>query len=112
MAATITVVRRETYGSRHHVTINILFDGSYPTGGYPVSAADCGLGTLETLTPVNVGGDVIGAPDGNIVQYNPLTGKLLVLYGDNNNAADGPLIELPNGTGLSLHSANMEAVGR
>lgn len=38
---------------------------------------------------------------GYVFNYDKANGKVIAYYGDNNNAADGPLIEVPGTTDLS-----------
>lgn len=64
-------------------------DTDYVTGGWPFTAAMCGLTTI----------DMVLAPPaaGYTFQHDPVAHTLMALIGDNNNAADGPLIDAPSG---------------
>jgi len=81
-------------------SISFLGDGAYPTGGSP---------GLDTLVQALVGDsrDIIAVIPGDCGGYVPayvpgtLDGLLKVYQGDNDNAADAPLIEVPNATDLS-----------
>lgn len=72
-------------------------DNAYPTGGTAFSvalAAAIGAGrNVLAVLPVDCAGYVPA--------YDAATGKLKFYYGDNNNAGDGPAIEVPNATDLS-----------
>lgn len=72
-------------------------DNAYPTGGTALTAAlVAAIGASRNILavlPVDCGGYV--------PVFDAATGKLKFLYGDNNNAADGPAIEVPNTTDLS-----------
>lgn len=69
-------------------------DNSYATGGYALTAATLGF----TATPKLV---VIPNNSGYSFEYDYTNAKLKVFYADNNNASDGPQIEVPNTTDLS-----------
>lgn len=76
-------------GNREMRIVDITLDTDYATPGYAITAANVGLGTIEhVITP--------GPISGYVPEWVPSTGKLQVRYG-NNDAADGPLIEVPNG---------------
>lgn len=93
MAATVTVVRRTVWGDRKAIHAKITFDSSYPTGGEPITLADLGLLEVDFCMP---------APRlGYVPEWDDANSKMLVYYGDNNNASDGPLVEVPNTTNLS-----------
>jgi len=74
--------------------VSIAFDSSYPTGGEDLVAADVGLTAIVKVLP--------NPASGYIFRYNHSTAKLMIFYGDWNNASDGALIELPNTTNASL----------
>ncbi len=112
MAATITLRRHEVYGNKRRARVNVVPDTSYPTGGYTLTKGDCGLGTVEEW-------NVIGSPQ-TLLGYVPLfqpqpdnqSGVLKYFISDNNNAADGPLIEAANGTNLgAFNGVELEVVG-
>jgi len=93
------------------VVKTIAFDSSYPTGGETLGtaataaagAAALGLSTILFLHA--------SSTSGYMFEYD-YAGKLLAYYGDNNNASDGPLIEVPNTTDLSaLTSVRVLAIG-
>jgi hypothetical protein len=50
MAASIVVkVKAQAVGAKKRVVAEMTLDGSYPTGGYPVTAKELGLQRLEEL---------------------------------------------------------------
>mgnify|MGYP000862448838 CR=1 FL=1 len=78
--------------------VSLLGDTSYPTGGSTGLEA-----ALEAL--VGAGRKILGVIPlecgGYLPQWDLANGKLKMFYGDNNNASDGPLIEVPNATALN-----------
>lgn len=104
MALTVSAVRRTVYGNRRIVIANITFDSSYATGGESLTASDLGLTTIDHVSPgVSTGGYV--------TVYDHTNSKLLALYGDNNNAADGPLIDVASTTDLSAVVVRVQVTG-
>lgn len=71
---------------------NIDFDNSYPTGGESLDLSSY----FKELINVQ-----INPKSGYVFEYDYTNKKVMAYYGDNNNAADGPLIEVPNATDLS-----------
>lgn len=90
-------------GTRAESVQQLTFDTDYPTGGYPLTAAMFGLTTLEFVDCPGVGGYVC--------QYDYTAAKLLVLTGDNDAGADGPLIEAASGLN-ALDTLTVRALGR
>lgn len=69
------------------VVKTVTFDAVYATGGgEPLTAANLGLSTILFLIAQPTGGYVFS--------YDHAAAKLLAYLGDNNNASDGPLIEV------------------
>lgn len=92
MAATVTIERDIAIGQTEHLyELKIAFDSSYPTGGETVDVALNSRFSRVNAQPTS----------GYVFQFDPATQKLLAYYGDNNNAADGPLIQVPDTTDLS-----------
>lgn len=92
-------------GTQRMVVADVTMDSSYATNGESVTAASFGLSRLDRL--------VCYPASGYIPQWNGSTSapKIKVYYGDNNNASDGPLIEVPNTTDLSAITFSVEAYG-
>lgn len=89
---TITVVRKtQIPGPLNYDEISFAGDGAYPTNGTPGfqalvrTALGKGNVTILHVIPAECGG--------YIPFYDVAADKLKVIYSDNNNAADGPLIE-------------------
>lgn len=66
--------------------VKFTFDSTYPANGEVVD--------LDLLGVNEVLNEAVGLTNGGYVaQYLKATNKVKLWYGDNNNAADGPLIE-------------------
>lgn len=105
MALTLTGVTPFNKGSKRAVTLTIAFDSSYPTGGESLSLAD--MGFVSSVDIVQVEPTL-----GYVFTYDYTNKKLIAYYGDNNNASDGALIEVPNTTDLSaVVGVKLEATG-
>jgi hypothetical protein len=104
MALTFTIQNTVLNGNRRETYGTVTFDASYPTGGEAFTARDAGLDNLEQFT---------AAAAGYQLTWNRSASapKLLAYYGDNNNASDGPLIDVPNTTDLSTVVGTFRAVG-
>lgn len=99
-----------TTGNVRRVRGTATFDSSYPTGGEPFTAAQLGLTFLSELIPGTGRG---ASSTAYAVAWNRSTSAptLMAYMGDNNNAADGPLIEVANTTDLSTLVVPFEAIG-
>lgn len=97
-------------GNRRKVRGTITFDSSYPTGGEALTLKTIGLDVLEDLTVSNEYASATGTYQ---VKWNKsATAPLLLAFmGDNNNASDGPLIEVASTTDLSALVCRFEATG-
>lgn len=73
--------------------VTVAFDSSYPTGGESLTAANLGLAGIVHVQA--------GSAGGYVFEYDHTNKKLKAFMGDNNNAADGPLIEVADTTDLS-----------
>ncbi len=73
-------------------------DGTYTTGGTAAFQASVRAQLGDNREVIAVVGQDCG---GYVPVYNKATDRLKVFYADNNNASDGPLIEVPNATDLS-----------
>ena len=104
MALTLTRVSQNLSGTIRENTYDVVLDSAYATGGEALTPAQVGLVRIETL-------QVVECYQGYVFAYDRANQKLKVFYGDNNNAADGPLIEVPNGTDLSAVSGRLIARG-
>ena len=95
--------RSHINGGRTFDIYSVTFDSSYPTGGESLVAADLDLDSIELV--------IAPSASGYIFEYDYSAHKLKALYGDNNNASDGPLIEVPNTTDLSAISTRVLVIG-
>lgn len=104
MALTYSILDR-TKTSTRFVTVVEVTIGTYATGGLAISANKCGLGSISAVT-------VSGASTlGYVPVWDRTNGKLQMFYGDNNNASDGPLIEVPDTTDLSAEKVVLTIYG-
>ncbi len=78
--------------------ISFSLDSSYPTGGETGLQALCKAALSRDVTIL---GFIAQDCGGYLPVWDPTNSKLKVYYADNNNASDGPLIEVPNTTDLS-----------
>lgn len=102
---------RQAWGSLfvRPVTFTALTGGTYTTGGDQLSLATMqkiGIGQVVNITCGPTRG-------GRVVEFvrNVGSPKLRLFYGDNNNAADGPLIEVPDTTSITNESINCIVYG-
>jgi len=106
MAASVTVLTGpEVPGNRKMVTGTVAFDSSYPTGGEAVALADLGLSRLDWLTAISTDG-MHTVWDGS--STDP---KIQLFYADYDAAANGALIEVPNGSNTTGRVARFIAFG-
>lgn len=78
----------------------MAWDASYSVGGELVDALFTTAGYMSSIDNI-----VMDSDSGYIFKYLPASGKIMAFFGDNNNAADGPLIEIPDTTNLSALTA-------
>lgn len=110
MALTYSVQTPQLVGTKRVVRGTITFDSSYATGGETFATTAIGLGQLTGLT---VEAGLGSSTTGYVPVWNRSTSapKVLALMGDNNNAADGPLIEVASTTDLSALVCGFVAEG-
>lgn len=106
MALTYTVDNTQLVGTKRMTQGTITYDSSYATGGETVDPHALGLQMLTDLRISPSTGGYIGVWD-----RSTTAPKLMAFYGDNNNASDGPLIEVPSTTDLSAVVVRYEAWG-
>lgn len=109
MAVSVSVISTDVVGSKRHVEADVTFDASYSIGGEAVTAANFGLEQLLNLRP-GLAVDPDTADNAFVVGYDRANSKLLVFY-SNSDAADGPLIEIPDTTSAAAYTARVTAVG-
>jgi hypothetical protein len=101
MAATGTVIKKYSLGRTGQLIIGtVLMDSSYPTGGEAVTFTD--VEYIHALLPFPTAGYV--------GEWDKANGKLKVYRGDNDNAADAPLVEVANAVDLSAVTFTFLAV--
>lgn len=98
-------------GNKKRVVASLVFgDGAltYPAGGVPVLKGKLGLpNVVESLSFADP-----MAADGYVYKYDLANNKVRIYQGDNNNAADAPLIELVAATATpAATTLKVEAVG-
>ena len=81
----------------------VTFDSSYPTGGEPLTPSDFDLVSIDWIQTQ----DGVGYA----LYYDRTNSKLLAYYG-NFDAADGPLIQVPNATDLSAVAVKVVVFGK
>lgn len=91
MAVAVTINDQIKNGNLLSVFYTLVFSGNYVAAGEAPAMAAGGLKTSRT-TPKFAA--VLGKA-GYVYAWDYATGKVLVFFGDNNNASDGPLIEIP-----------------
>lgn len=74
----------------------VVLDASYPTGGYTGLAAK--LTAAASRTPTIVA--VFAQSSGYVAYWDYANSKLMLFY-SNSDAADGPMIQVPDTTDLS-----------
>ncbi|HEU0080235.1 MAG TPA: hypothetical protein VFQ76_21490 [Longimicrobiaceae bacterium] len=85
--------------------ISFAADGAYPTGG--TAAFETFVRAAIARGAVDVIAVIPGDCGGYVPVYDRANDKLKVYYGDNNNASDGPLVEVPNTTDLDAVTFNL-----
>lgn len=100
-ATAILTSRTYITGDRLEVLIDVVGDASYPTGGYPLTAAQLGLSTELDF----INGTVYAAPVATItsVSYDAVNSKLKFLAGG---------AEVANATNLSTVTVRLVAKGK
>lgn len=96
MGTTVSVVSHRWVANQRVVTADVTFDGSYTSGGEPISAADFDdLGDIENVK-IESGLTSSGLP----VEYEPDTQELVVYDGTHTEqsagaaAVDGEVVRL------------------
>lgn len=107
---TITVVKKALGGSVLRMdTLQFAADGAYPTGG--TAAFETAVRDALDVGSVDVLGIIPNDCGGYVPVYDQANDKLKVYY-SNSDAADGPLIEVPNTTNLSGVTFNLVVVSK
>lgn len=96
MALTLTLLDSNHASDLRGDQISFAGEASYATGGSDFTAL-FNEKVKQSRTILSV---VVVDCGGYVVAFDPATGKLKIYY-SNSDAADGPLIEVPNATNLS-----------
>lgn len=112
MAVTVTIIEKYSIGDRMEVIADVVFDSSYPAGGEAVTAANFGFDLEIKHIACGLARDPDTVDNAVALDYDSAAKKLVAFWGDNNNAADGPLVEVPDTTNLSAYTARVVAKGR
>lgn len=92
MAVTVRILHDIAIGDTEHLYVGeVDLDSSYPTGGEAVDVT--GNQSFEVL--------VAQSKAGYVFSWDRANQKLLAYHGDNDNVADGPLVQVPDTTNLS-----------
>jgi hypothetical protein len=90
-------------GGRALAVLQLTYDTDYAAGGYSLTAAMCGMSAIHAV--------IVNPTGGYIGEYDYTANKIKVLYG-NNDAADGPLIEVADGAnGIDTLTARVLVIG-
>ena len=96
-------VKKHVPGNQYEKWIRVTGDASYPTGGYPITAANCGFSIQ--INRVNIANYWPGAVTaGNIPFWNTVTQKLMWIV-----AATG--VELANASSITDAFVDLEISG-
>lgn len=88
-------------GGQRARLVKITFDASYPTGGEALTAADCGLTTIDEF--------LAHAAGGRVFEYDYTNAKLLAYQSAGSAAA---LAQVPDTTDLALVVTRALVIGR
>lgn len=110
MAVSAVAVSNEIPGRRRWATVDITFDSSYSIGGEAITPATFGLLGIDGVLPF-VARNPQATDLALLGVWDSTNSKLILFWGDNNNAADAPLIEVPDTTDVSAYVARVVAIG-
>lgn len=100
MAKTVKIIRRIIEGNSKRVIADITCDNAYPAGGYPTTAADYELLTLDNV-------DIGMSNGGFVANFDSAASKLKIFK---NAAGAGALAEIA-ATDVNGQVFRVEAVG-
>lgn len=96
MAATVTILQRFKVDQLQGALVTWAWDATYPAGGEAATANQLGMSTVSAVIPVS------SNTAGYVYNWDSTNSKLQAYYGDYNNAADGPLIDIAVGDTAAL----------
>ena len=104
MSVAVAIKKKTKLYDTMMVIAEVTFDDSYPTGGEPITAVSYGLSSIDVL---------LAAPGGGYVfEFDHANSKLKAYVGDNDNAADGPLVQVADKADIKTVKSYTMAVGR
>lgn len=112
MALTVTIIEKYSIGDRMEVVADVVFDSSYALGGEAVTAANFGFDLEIKHVACGVARSPLATDLAVVLDFDKANLKLVAFWGDNANAAAGPLVEVPATTNLSAYTARVVAKGR
>ena len=112
MAVTVNIIESYVIGDRKEVVADIVFDSSYPLGGEAVTAANFGFDLAITHVSCGVARSPLATDAAVVVDFDKAASTVIAFWGDNANAAAGPLVEVPATTNLSAYTARVVAKGK
>lgn len=95
--ATYTRVRSNVVGAERQVDVTVACDDDYPTGGYPLTAAEVGLNQIFAVS------SAVGA--GFVFQYVPASLTAGNLFAFETDGDGGPLVQASSSADLSAVTA-------
>lgn len=101
MAASYSIVKRMPDVGK--TIVDVTADGSYPAGGYPVTAANVGMLNIDNI----IGQDK--TQQGNLIAYDPVNAKLKVYQ--TGAALSGVLSEAVSGDLSTSNVFRLEVTG-
>lgn len=75
MAIGYTIIKKGVAGNMRIHIVDIALDATYASGGYAITAASCGLGTIHAVVALN------STTDGFLPVYDVANGKLQIYKG-------------------------------
>ena len=104
MAVSIVINRYWKEGKVKKRDFTVTFDSSYPTNGEVITPANLLFDArIDNIIPFDY-------PQGYVPSWDQVNGKMRMFYG-NYDAADGPLIEVPNTTDIQTATVRAVAEG-
>ena len=112
LSVSFSVLNDEVVGTKRHRHVTIVPDDSYPLGGEVLSAASCGFSYIERVIFHGPFVDPDTVDNAVVPHAARVSGAInVLLFWSNSDAADGPLVEVPDTTDLSAFSGTAVVVG-
>jgi hypothetical protein len=112
MSLSAVVLTNEIYGDKRRTRTFLAFGQNYPTNGEPLTARQLGLYKIDNFTASRAWTSDV-PPQALVAITASATPDIYVqvYQGDYDNAADGPMVEVPNATDLTGLFASIIAWG-